>query len=86
MAQMEYLCVLDMREAFHFIVMDPLPDCWLTVYSRGSFLQSLGEHTQAVLVKSNIGDNIFEHNDVILEVHYDVASCSVWRIFYSFIF
>ena len=24
MAQMEHLCVLDMREAFHFIVVDPL--------------------------------------------------------------
>ena len=29
---MQHLCVLAMREAFHFIVVDPLLTLWLTVY------------------------------------------------------
>ena len=32
MAQMQHLCVLDMREAFHFIVVTPLLTLWFTVY------------------------------------------------------
>ena len=31
-AQMQHLCVLDMREAYHFIAVNPLLTLWLTVY------------------------------------------------------
>ena len=50
----------------------------------------MGAHSflgQAFAVLSSLGLNdVFEHHDVILEVHYDVASCWVSRSFYLFVY
>ena len=48
MAQMQHFCVLDMREAFHFIVVNPLLTLWLTVY----FKRLLSPVLRSYLIKA----------------------------------